>query len=66
MPLKWKLKAKKSVVFKDPKEEDDTPMSIGLPTGVTHNFHVGFNKVTGNFEGLPPSWTSLLQSSDIS
>ena len=41
-------------------------MNIGAPTMVKHNFHVGFNKVTGSFEGLPPAWTALLQSSNIS
>ncbi|XP_022297546.1 serine/threonine-protein kinase PAK 2-like isoform X3 [Crassostrea virginica] len=41
-------------------------MSIGPPTAVTHNFHVGFNQVTGDFEGLPPAWVALLQSSNIS
>ncbi|XP_056001244.1 serine/threonine-protein kinase Pak-like [Ostrea edulis] len=41
-------------------------MSIGTPTSVTHNVHVGFNITTGDFEGLPPAWTALLQSSNIS
>ncbi|XP_069142148.1 serine/threonine-protein kinase PAK 1-like isoform X2 [Argopecten irradians] len=40
-------------------------MQISAPTMVTHNFHVGFNKVTGAFEGLPPQWTALLQTSNI-
>ncbi|KAK3103319.1 hypothetical protein FSP39_018469 [Pinctada imbricata] len=40
-------------------------MNIGTPTMVKHNFHVGFNKVTGSFEGLPPAWLQLLQASDI-
>ncbi|OWF42980.1 serine/threonine-protein kinase PAK 1-like isoform X2 [Mizuhopecten yessoensis] len=41
-------------------------MEISAPTMVKHNFHVGFNKVTGSFEGLPPQWSTLLQSSNIS
>lgn len=46
---------------------DNAPaMNIGPPTAVKHNFHVGFNQDTGDFEGLPPAWTALLQSSNIS
>lgn len=46
---------------------DNAPaMNIGPPTAVKHNFHVGFNQETGDFEGLPPAWTALLQSSNIS
>ncbi|XP_062585078.1 serine/threonine-protein kinase PAK 1-like isoform X1 [Saccostrea cucullata] len=41
-------------------------MNIGPPTAVKHNFHVGFNAATGDFEGLPPAWNALLQSSNIS
>ncbi|XP_033744433.1 serine/threonine-protein kinase PAK 1-like isoform X2 [Pecten maximus] len=40
-------------------------MQISAPTKVTHNFHVGFDKVSGKFEGLPPQWTALLQTSEI-
>lgn len=41
-------------------------MSIGAPYMVQHNFHVGFDKITGEFKGLPPAWQLLLTGSDIS
>lgn len=41
-------------------------MNIGTPYMVQHNFHVGFDKVTGEFNGLPPAWQMLLGSSNIS
>lgn len=45
---------------------DDKPMNISGPTEVKHNVHVGFDKVSGDFVGLPPAWNSLLQQSNIS
>lgn len=39
--------------------------SIGEPYAVQHNVHVGFNKNTGEFDGLPDSWLRLLQQSNI-
>ena len=38
---------------------------IGIPTNVKHNWHVGFNSSTGQFEGLPPAWDAWLGSSNI-
>ncbi|XP_045167166.2 uncharacterized protein LOC123530454 [Mercenaria mercenaria] len=46
--------------------EEDEVKSIGAPYQVHHNFHVGFDKVTGEFNGLPPAWQMMLGSSDIS
>ena len=40
-------------------------MEIGKPYMVQHNFHVGFDKVTGDFSGLPPAWEMLLKNSNI-
>lgn len=45
---------------------DDKPMNISGPTEVKHNVHVGFDRTTGDFVGLPPAWNSLLQHSNIS
>lgn len=45
---------------------DDKAMNISGPTEVKHNFHVGFDSVTGEFNGLPPAWHSLLQQANIS
>lgn len=46
-------------------EEQGSAMQISTPTEVKHNFHVGFDTVSGNFVGLPPAWESLLQYSNI-
>ncbi|OAD60298.1 Serine/threonine-protein kinase PAK 1 [Eufriesea mexicana] len=40
----------------------DTVAKIGLPTQVSHNFHVSKNAVTGQLEGLPESWIRLLNT----
>ena len=40
-------------------------MTISAPYMVKHHFHVGFNKNTGNFDGLPPAWELLLKGSTI-
>jgi hypothetical protein len=45
---------------------DEKAMEISGPTQVTHNLHVGFDTLTGQIEGLPPAWHSLLQQSNIS
>ncbi|XP_060563077.1 serine/threonine-protein kinase PAK 2-like [Ruditapes philippinarum] len=47
------------------KKEDNTGQSIGCPFEVHHNFHVGFDHLTGDLNGLPPAWKALLGSSDI-
>ncbi|XP_076469241.1 serine/threonine-protein kinase PAK 2-like [Babylonia areolata] len=41
-------------------------LSIGEPFNVVRNYHVNFDKGTGEFVGLPPSWRNLLDTSDIS
>jgi hypothetical protein len=38
---------------------------ISGPTGFKHNWHVGFDSKTGEFNGLPPAWTMWLQASNI-
>ncbi|GAB6029637.1 Serine/threonine-protein kinase PAK 3 [Chamberlinius hualienensis] len=50
-----------------PKKEIPTagPTQIGAPFGVKHNIHVGFNKDTGEFDGIPDPWMRLLQVSNI-
>lgn len=46
--------------------DEDAPMCIGEPFNVKRNYHVGFNKEKGEFEGLPESWEQLLNNSNIS
>lgn len=40
----------------------DTVAEIGLPTNVSHKFHVSKNAVTGQLEGLPDPWIRLLNT----
>lgn len=46
-------------------EKEGGEMSISAPYMVKHHFHVGWNKDTGNFDGLPPAWELLLKGSTI-
>ncbi|XP_017891254.1 serine/threonine-protein kinase PAK 2 [Ceratina calcarata] len=40
----------------------DSVAEIGLPTNVSHKFHVSKNAETGQLEGLPESWIRLLNT----
>ncbi|XP_052279299.1 serine/threonine-protein kinase PAK 1-like isoform X2 [Dreissena polymorpha] len=55
-------KGKKS---KNKGSTDEPELSIGAPYMVQHNFHVGFDSVTGQFNGLPAAWQLLLSGSNI-
>lgn len=53
------------------RSSDDSPdgeggMSIGAPTNVKHDTHVGFDPQKGIFTGLPPSWDAWLAGANIS
>lgn len=61
MPIFNQKKGKKT-----PSGSDSEPMNIGTPYMVQHHFHVGFDKITGEFNGLPDAWQLLLKGSDIS
>lgn len=54
----------KKTKAKTPSDSDS--MTIGTPYMVQHHFHVGFDKITGEFNGLPDAWNLLLKGSDIS
>lgn len=43
-----------------------SPCGFSTPTNFTHHVHVGFDPITETFQGLPASWTNMLQSSNIS
>lgn len=48
-------------------EEKPAPiMDISAPTSFKHEVHVGFDKGTGDFTGLPFAWRQLLENSGIS
>ncbi|CAI4036212.1 hypothetical protein SMKI_15G0500 [Saccharomyces mikatae IFO 1815] len=38
---------------------------VSSPTNFTHKVHVGFDPKVGNFVGVPDSWATLLQTSEI-
>ncbi|KAI7819636.1 kinase-like domain-containing protein [Gamsiella multidivaricata] len=40
-------------------------MGVSNPTNFVHKVHVGFDPNTGNFTGLPDTWTKLLTGSAI-
>ncbi|KAK3829387.1 MAG: kinase-like domain-containing protein [Benniella sp.] len=40
-------------------------MGVSKPTNFVHQVHVGFDPNTGNFTGLPDTWTKLLTGSAI-
>lgn len=46
-------------------EAEGANMTIGEPFNVVRNYHVNFDREKGCFVGLPPSWTDLLKSSNI-
>lgn len=47
--------------------ESRTPAlkSVSLPQNFTHQLHVGFDAMTGDFTGLPTEWENLLKGSAI-
>ena len=62
---KRKNKLKQSKNVKKDKKDSEKPV-ISPPTNFEHTVHVGFDSVTGEFTGMPPSWAQLLQNSNIS
>ena len=42
-----------------------TMSGVSNPTDFTHRIHVGFDSTNGNFVGLPPEWSKLLNASAI-
>ncbi|XP_028401258.1 serine/threonine-protein kinase PAK 3-like isoform X1 [Dendronephthya gigantea] len=67
------LKKKKKATFTffpnkgdDEKKYNKKKPEISYPTKFEHTIHVGFDPVTGEFTGMPESWTHLLQTSNIS
>ena len=59
---KWFSKPKKN---SNSDQNEEAIKEIGTPTNVKHNWHVGFNNSTGQFEGLPPAWDAWLGTSNI-
>ncbi|KAI0983963.1 hypothetical protein GJ496_011340 [Pomphorhynchus laevis] len=45
--------------------KDPSKIIISRPTNFNHKIHVTFNPSSGEFEGMPEAWISLLKSSKI-
>ncbi|KAG1653058.1 Serine/threonine-protein kinase PAK 1 [Nymphon striatum] len=61
---KKEKKNKSAKGTKKDKKESEKPI-ISPPTNFEHTVHVGFDAVTGEFTGMPDSWSRLLQNSNI-
>ncbi|XP_071518553.1 serine/threonine-protein kinase Pak isoform X4 [Panulirus ornatus] len=48
------------------RHKDSDKPNISYPTNFEHTIHVGFDACTGEFTGMPDSWTKLLSMSNIS
>ncbi|CAM1154278.1 PAK3 (predicted) [Pycnogonum litorale] len=57
-------KSKSAKGTKKEKKEFEKPI-ISPPTNFEHTVHVGFDAITGEFTGMPDSWSRLLQNSNI-
>jgi len=50
---------------KDWTKKDPAKLTISRPTNFNHPIHVTYNSSTGEFDGMPEIWSSLLQHSKI-
>lgn len=50
---------------KDWTKKDPAKLTISRPTNFNHPIHVTYNSSTGEFDGMPEIWSSLLQNSKI-
>ncbi|CAF0960500.1 unnamed protein product [Adineta ricciae] len=56
---------KKKLTTKDWSKKDSSKLTISRPTNFNHPIHVTYNPSTGEFDGMPELWSSLLQHSKI-
>ncbi|CAF0854695.1 unnamed protein product [Adineta steineri] len=56
---------KKKTNSKDWSKKDPAKLTISRPTNFNHPIHVTYNPSTGEFDGMPDIWSTLLQSSKI-
>ncbi|XP_035222278.1 serine/threonine-protein kinase PAK 3-like isoform X2 [Stegodyphus dumicola] len=61
---KWRIKIKSSKNVKEKKKDPDK-LVISPPLNFEHTLHVGFDPDTGEFTGLPETWSLLLKNSNI-
>jgi len=62
--MKNQIKRKKTS-NKDWSKKDPAKLTISRPTNFNHPIHVTYNPSTGEFDGMPELWSSLLQHSKI-
>ncbi|CAF0915615.1 unnamed protein product [Rotaria sordida] len=56
---------KKKTANKEWSKKDPSKLTISRPTNFNHPIHVTYNPSTGEFDGMPELWSSLLQNSKI-
>jgi len=56
---------RKKTNSKDWSKKDPAKLTISRPTNFNHPIHVTYDASTGEFEGMPSLWMTLLQSSKI-
>ncbi|CAF1192332.1 unnamed protein product [Adineta steineri] len=56
---------KKKSTSKDWSKKDPSKLTISRPTNFNHPIHVTYNSSTGEFDGMPELWSSLLTHSKI-
>lgn len=66
LPKEPESEKKKHKAHKGGKRHKDDKPNISYPTNFEHTIHVGFDACTGEFTGMPDSWTKLLSISNIS
>jgi len=59
------IKCSKLIIFLDWAKKDSSKLTISRPTNFNHPIHVTYNPSTGEFDGMPELWSSLLQHSKI-
>ena len=59
------LGKRKKTNSKDWSKKDPAKLTISRPTNFNHPIHVTYDASTGEFEGMPSLWTTLLHSSKI-
>jgi hypothetical protein len=62
--LRRSSRASFSVTSESPTSSNGV-QDISSPTEFRHEWHVGFNQLTGNFDGLPPAWQLWLNNAKI-
>ena len=56
---------KRFFIHLDWSKKDPAKLTISRPTNFNHPIHVTYDASTGEFEGMPSLWMTLLQSSKI-